>query len=161
MGLVQLFRDVPCPDVMARRLLDAVLADFRETGHHYLLERVQARETARRAGTPRAVEALDAEIHEHAIHEQIPRRWRLDFLFSQAGYDTYGEGILPFWAAVLIQICVLEQHWEKTLLGLAPENPYLLPGFHRDGEVASTAWLKDFRRTWATELRDVHPRPGP
>ncbi len=137
---------------MARRLLDAVLADFRETGHRYLRHLVNRRQTARRAGIPQEVAALDEEIHEHAIHQQIPRRWQLDFLFSHAGYESYGAGILPFWAAMLIHICVLEQYWETVLLGLRPENPCLLPGFHPDAELSSTAWLKDFRRTWATEL---------
>ena len=77
MGLVQLFRDLPCPDVMARELLFSVLADFRETGHHYLLELVHAREKALYdGGTREELKALDAKIHEHAIHEQIPRRWQ-------------------------------------------------------------------------------------
>ncbi len=71
---------------MARELLARVLADFRETSHHYLLELVHAREKALYdGGTSEEVKALDAKIHEHAIHEQIPQRWQLDFLFSHAG----------------------------------------------------------------------------
>ena len=58
---------------------------------------------------------------------------------------------------LLIQICTLERHWERTLLGLRPQNPYLLAGFHSDEEVWSTAWLEGFRRTWKAELHDVYP----
>ncbi len=80
-GLVQLMRDwpcpqFPCPDVFARHLLELVLEDFRETGHHYLMHLVAERDHARRRGTPEEVSALDEQIHEHAIHEQIPPRWR-------------------------------------------------------------------------------------
>ncbi len=157
MGLVQLFRDVPCPDVFARHLLDAVLEDFRQSGHHYLMHLVAQRDFARQRGTAEEVAALDAEIHEHAVHEQIPQRWQLDFLFSHAGYDRYGEGILPFWAVVLIRLCTLEQHWQGALLGLPPQNPCLLAGFHPDSEVLDTAWLQDARRTWSEELHAVPP----
>ncbi len=160
-GLVQLMRDwpcrqFPCPDVMARHLLEMVLYDFRETSHHYLMYLVAERESARRRGTPEQVASLDAQIHEHAIHEQFPERWCLAFLFSEAGYRMFGEYILPFWATVLIQLCTLEQHWEGVLLGLPPRNPYLLPGFHPDKEVLDPAWLVDARRTWSEE---VHPLP--
>ena len=159
MGLVQLFRDAPCPDLLARHLLDAALADFRETGHHHLMLLVADRDRARRRGTPQEVEAVAEEIYEHAIREQIPRRWRLDFLFSQAGYEAYGDGLFAFWATALIQICTLEQHWERALLGLPPLNPCLLPGFHSDEDVLDTAWLDDFRQTWSEELPDALPRP--
>ncbi len=50
-GLVQLFGDVPCPDVLARRLLLEVLADFSETGHHYLLHLARCRDEAWINGT--------------------------------------------------------------------------------------------------------------
>ncbi len=160
MGLVQLFRDVPYPDLLARELLASVLADFCETGHHYLLHLSRSRDTAYVNGTDDQVEALDAEIREHQIHQQIPYRWKLDDLFSYDAYLTFGDGILPFWAVVLIQICVLEQHWEDVLLGDKTPNPHLLPGFHSDAEVWSTDWLKDYRRTWATELTDVYPEFG-
>ena len=76
-GLVQLFRDSPCPDLLARNLLELELEDFRETGQDYLLHLVLSRARARHVGTTREVEALDDEIHEHAIYEQIPQRWRL------------------------------------------------------------------------------------
>ena len=117
MGLVQLFRDSPFPGVIARQLLELALEDFRETGHHYLLYLVMSRGMARRHGTTQEVEAFDDQINEYAIHEQFPRHWHLDYMFSKAGYDTYGDGLVPFWAAVLIQICTLEQQWEGVLSG--------------------------------------------
>ncbi len=138
---------------MARHLLDAALEDFRESGHHYLMHLVAERDHARRRGIAEEVAGVDAQIHEHAIHEQIPKRWRLDVLFSPAGYATYGDEIFGTWATVLIQICTLEQFWERTLLGLPPLSPHLLPGFHADKDVFNTAWLHEARRTWSTELR--------
>ncbi len=153
MGLVQLFRDVPHPDLMARRLLDAALADFRESGHHYLMHLAAERDSARRRGVAEEVAAMDARIHEHAIHEQIPRRWNLDTLFSRSGYETYGDGHLAVWATILILLCTLEQYWEGVLLGYPPENLYLQPGFHPDSEVLDTAWLAEARRTWSGDLR--------
>ena len=152
-GLVQLMRDsspypdFPCPDVLARHLLERALHDFRETGHHYLMNLVAARDHARQSGTPEEVTALDAKLHEHAIHEQLPARWCLDCLFSEAGYRVFGDYILPFYAAVLIQLCTLEQYWESVLLGYQPQNPYLLAGFHPDREVFDPAWLEDARQT--------------
>ena len=153
MGLVQLFREAPCPDVMARHLLDLALTDFRETGHHYLMMLVAERDSARRRGAADEVVALDIKIHEHAVREQIPKRWRLDSLFSQAGYEEYGDPIFAVWATVLIQICTLEQHWERALLGLPAQNPYLLPGFHPDEELLDTTWLEEARPTWSADLR--------
>ena len=125
-GLVQLMRDwpspqFPCPDVLARYLLEQVLSDFRETGHHYLMHLVTQRMNARHHGTPDEVESLDTQIWEHLIHEQIPERWCLDFLFSEEGYRIYGDCILPFWATVLIELCTLEQRWENALLGDPPQ----------------------------------------
>ena len=157
MGLVQLFRDVPCPDLMARYLLDAALEDFRESGHHYLMYLVAERDHARRRGTTPEIVAVDAQIHEHAMHEQIPQRWRLDFLFSPAAYATYGDGLSPVWATILIQICTLEQHWEGALLGYPPGSPHLLPGFHTDEDVYDNAWLQDARRTWSEDFRAAVP----
>ncbi len=151
MGLVQLFREVPCPDLMAHHLLDAALEDFRESGHHYLMHLVAERDHARRRGATKEIAALDAKIHEHAIHEQIPKRWCLDFLFSEAGYRTFGAGLLPFWAVVLIQICTLEQHWEGTLLGFPPGNPYRLPGFHSDEDAHDIAWLDEAQGAWSAD----------
>ena len=138
-GLVQLFRASPCPDVLARRLLGLALDDFSETGFHYLLYLVMSREKARRVGTTQEVEALDAQLHEYAIDEQFPQHWHLDYLFSKAGYDTYGGGLLPLWAAVLIQLCTLEQHWEGVLLGYRRQNPYLASRSHPHGEVSPAA----------------------
>ncbi len=159
MGLVQLFRDVPCPDLMACHLLDAVLEDFRESGHHYLMHLVAERDHARRRGAADEIAALDAKIHEHAFHEQIPRRWRLDYLFSETAYRTFGDHLFPCWAVSLIEICTLEQHWERILLGLPPRNPYLLPGFHSDEDLHDTAWLAEAREAWSADwsalLRDV------
>ncbi len=151
MGLVQLFRDVPYPDLMARHLLDAVLEDFHETGHHYLMHLVAERDHARRRGAAEEIAALDAKIHEHAIHEQIPQRWRLDFLFSEAAYRTFGDHLLPCWATSLIEICTLEQHWERVLLGLPPESPHLLPGFHSGEDVNDTVWLEEAREAWSAD----------
>ncbi len=157
MGLVQLFRDwpcreFPCPDVFARYLLELALEDFRETGHHYLMHLVAKRDVALQRGVTEEVTALGDEIHEHALHEQIPRRWQLDFLFSEAGYRLFGDGLLGWWASVLLEICTLEQYWESALLGLPTRNPYLLPGLHSDKEVFDTAWLQDARQTWSQEL---------
>lgn len=162
MGLVQLLKDwpcreFPCPDILARHLLELALDDFRETGHHYLMCLVAQRDRARRRGAIEEVTGLDGQIHEHAIHEQIPRRWCLDFLFSRNAYVAYGDGLLAVWASVLIEICVLEQHWEGALLGLPSRNPYLLPGFHADKDVYDTAWMQDARRTWLEELHAVPP----
>ncbi len=152
MGLVQIFRETPHPDLMARRLLDAALADFRESGHHYLLHLVAERDFARRRGTAEELAALDAKIHEHAAHQQIPERWPLDFLFSRAGYEMHGDPILAVWATVLIEICTLEQHWERALLGLPPQNPNLLPGLHADDDLHDPAWLEEARETWSADL---------
>ncbi len=154
-GLVQLLRNCPCPDLMARYLLEQVLEDFRETGHQYLILLAANRDRARRRSPPEEVEAIADQIYEHAVHEQIPKRWHLDVLFSHAGYDRYGDGILSVWAAVLIQICILEQHWESAVLGLPPHNPYRLPGFHSDEDLLDTAWLQDARRAWSVELHAV------
>ncbi len=174
-GLVQLFRDVPCPDLLARELLGRLLEEFRETAHHYLLELVHAREKALYdGGTAEEVTALDTQIYEHAIHQQIPQRWQLDDLFSQAGYDEYGDDIFAFWAGVLLHINTLEQHWEGALLGLRPRNPCLRFGFHPDEKVLDTSWLVEFRQTWAStvstelvedeaegpELRAIPPEEG-
>ena len=158
MGLVQLFREwpcreFPCPDVFARYLLELALEDFRETGHHYLMHLLAKRDGARQDGNAEAIAAVDTQIHEHTLHEQIPQRWHLDFLFSQAGYQLLGEGLLPFWACSLIEICTLEQYWESVLFGLRPQNPALLAGFHAEREVFDTDWLQDARRTWSEEIR--------
>lgn len=156
-GLVQLLREVPCPDLMARHLLNRVLENFRESGHHYLMHLVAERDHVRRRGTAEEVSALDAKIHEHAIHEQIPKRWDLETLLSRTGYETYGDGVLAVWATILIEICTLEQHWERSLLGLPPQNPCLLPGFHSDEDVCDTAWLEEARQIWSGELRHLFP----
>ncbi len=152
-GLVQLFRDVPCPDLLARYLLDLELEDWRECARSYMRHLVLRREDARVNWETEEVEQLDVEIHEHAIHEQIPKRWNLDTLFSRSGYETYGDGHLAVWATILIQLCTLEQYWEGVLLGYPPENPYLLPGFHPDSEVLDTAWLEEARCIWSGDLR--------
>ncbi len=152
MGLVQLFREVPYPDLMARHLLDAALADFRESGHHHLMMLVAQREHARRRGFTEEIETLDAKILEHLQGEQFPRRWDVDFLFSRRGYETYGDPLLAVWAAILIEICTLEQHWEGTVLGQSSENPALLPGFHSDEAVRDAAWLEEARQSWTGDL---------
>ncbi len=161
-GLVQLLRDIPCPDILARRLLLALLADFREHGHEYLLHLARCRDEAWVNGTEDQVEALDAKIREYHIHQQMPWRLKLNFLFSQAGYEKFGDDIMPFWAVTLIQINVLEQYWEQVALGYQPTNPYLLPGFHAEEEVLSTDWLDDFRPDWTAEreLGDLEGRPS-
>ncbi len=104
MGLVQLFGDVPCPDILARRLLLAVLADFSETGYHYLLHLARCRDKAWINDTTDQMEAIDAQIREYHVHQQMPWRKKLDFLFSQAGYGRFGDGILPFWDVTLLQL---------------------------------------------------------
>lgn len=154
-GLVQLFREVPCPDLMARCLLDAALKNFRNSAHYRLMQLVAERDLARLHGTAEEVANLDAKIHEHTLLEQLPRRWDVDFLFSQVGYQTHGDPMLAVWAVVLIEICTLEQHWESALLGLPATNPYVSPGFHPDKEVYDTAWLKEARRTWTGDVGPV------
>lgn len=94
MGLAQLFRDWPCREFSVSGRLRP-LEDFRETGHHYLMHLVAERDHARRRGTAEEVAELDAQIHEHAIHEQVPQRWCLGFLFSEAGYRIFGDSLLP------------------------------------------------------------------
>ncbi len=152
MGLVQLFREMPYPDLMARHLLDAALADFRESGHHHLMMLVTQREHARRRGTPGAIKTLDAKILKHVQGEQLPQRWGVDFLFSRRGYETYGDPLLAVWATILIEICTLEQHWEGAVLGQSSENPALLPGFHPDEAVRDPAWLEEAQQSWTGEL---------
>ncbi len=164
-GLVQLMRDwpnrhFPCPDVFARHLLDLVLEDFRETGHHYLMCLVTQQELAWQDGDVEKVTALDRQIYDCAIHKQIPQRWCLDILFSEAGYRMFGEYILPYWSTVLIQLCTLQQYWVDIVLGYKPTNPYMLPGWHADEDVYSTDWLKDFQPGWAEELLAALPH-GP
>ena len=156
-GLVQLFGDVPCPDILARRLLLAVLSDFFETGHHYLLHLARWRDEVWINGTTDQVEALDKQIREYHVHQQIPWRKKLDFLFSQAGYEKYGIDITAFWAATLLQLVTLEQYWEDIVLGYKPKNPSLRPGFHADEDVYSTEWLEDFRPGWSEELLAALP----
>ena len=124
---------------MARRLLKLALEDFGETGHHYLLYLVMSREMARRHGTKQEVEAFDDQIDEYTDDEHFPQQWQLDFMFSKAAYDTYGDGLLAFWAAVLIQLCTLEQQWEGVLLALCRKNPDPLPGSHSHEGVSPTA----------------------
>ena len=160
MGLVQIFHAASCPDLLARHLLKLVLADFRGTGRCYLLHLLESRKRAWDDGAAEDEERLDGEIREHLVFEDIPRRWHLTSLFSQACFATFGTNIFAAWAAVLIHLCILEQHWEETLLGLAPKNPYLLSGFHAESEVYSDGWLEDFRRLWRTELPDVCREPG-
>ena len=157
MGLVQLFRAVPCPDLMARHLLDAALADFCESGHHHLMMLVTQRDRAFRSGNEEEKASLDAQICDHLHHEQLPERWNVDFLFSRQGYETYGDGVLAVWATVLIEICTLEQHWEGAVLGYAPENPYLLAGFHPEEALRDTAWLEEAQRLWSGGLEGVMP----
>lgn len=155
MGLVQLLRDVPHPDLMARHLLDRALEDFRESAHHYLMHLAAQRDHARQGGSTEEIAAIDAQIYEHAIHEQIPQRWNLLFLFSEEGYRMYGDPLLAVWATSLIQICILEQYWERVLLGLSPKKPYPLPGFHSDDDLHDTAWLEAARRNCSGDLRAV------
>ena len=152
MGLVQLFQELPCPDILARHLLELVLADFRESGRHYGVYLLFRRATAE---TKQEVEAFDEQIRRYQLQAQIPQHRGLSFLFSEAGYALYGDGLLPLWSIVLIEICTLEQYWEGTLLGEPAGQPYLLPGFHSDEAVWSPAWLEDHRRTWDRNLRDV------
>ena len=113
MGLVQLLRNVPCPDLMARHLLDAALADFRESAHHQLVMLVAQRDLAYRNGDAGEFTALTAQIHKHTEGELVPERWEVDFLFSRRGYEAYGDLLLAVWAIVLIEICTLEQHWAR------------------------------------------------
>ncbi len=148
-GLVQLFRDVPCPDLLARHLLDLELDDWRDCARSYMRHLVLRREEARVNWETEEVEQLDVEIHEHAIHEQIPKRWGLVHVFSEA---YHGDSIFAFWAEALIHLCTLEGYWLELLGGMRPTDPHTLPGFHSDEEVCSTAWLEDYRRIWATEL---------
>ncbi len=115
-GLVQFFRDWPCrefrcSDVFARYLLELALEDFRETGHHYLMHLVAKRDAARQDGDADEGAALDRQIYEHAVHEQIPGRWHLDFFFSEAGYRLLGAGLR---AARCPTIWALYEKWRDT-----------------------------------------------
>lgn len=153
MGLVQMFRASPCPPLLACRLLQSVLADFRDTGHNYLMFLAVSRDEARLRG--QRTEAIDEAIREYALYSQIPKRWRLASFFSFDAYQRFGDALLSFWASALIQISVLERYWEDLILGLPPTNPSLLPGWHPDEEVYSTDWLDEFKPGWAMELQAV------
>ena len=93
MGLVHIFRASPCPPLLVRRLLRAILAELQETGHHYQLFLVQQRQLAQETGADDEVANLDASIRKHLIRQQIPSRWNLDFLFGFEGFEIYGRGI--------------------------------------------------------------------
>ena len=76
-------------------------------------------------------------IQRHARQEQIPERWQLRTLFSQAAHDTFGDVLLSWWAAVLKLLCTYEKAWEAALLGLAPESSEVEPGFQVFADVRS------------------------
>ena len=136
-----------------------MLADFFETGHQYLLHLARCRDEVWVNGTRDQVEALDAQIREVHVHQQLPWRKKLDVLFSQVGYERFGDGILPFWAGTLLELVTLEHHWEAIVLGNKPTCPYLRLGWHADKDVYSTDWLEDFRPGWSEGLLAALPGP--
>ena len=129
MGLVQLFRNVPCPNLLARHLLDEVLERFRESAHHYEIYLLMKQCEALGHGATAEAEIFARAIEQHEILERIPERLRVEELFTERAYATYGAGIFPWWAAVLIQLCKLDEAWEEVVLGVTPKPPVRLPCF--------------------------------
>ncbi len=160
MGLVQQFGTAPYPALLARHLLGLALGDWREAGEHWGLHLALSRRHARRHGTAREVEAFDAEIEELANFRGAPKRWRLEYLFSDEGYSAFGGALFSFWALILIRICTQSEAWVDKLLAAPGIDPYRLPGFNPVSETWSTDWLEEFRHAFHRELRDVYPQLG-
>ena len=114
---------------MARHLLNRELRDWRIAAQRYLLHLVLIRATARHRGTAQDIERLNDKIKEHLYREQIPKHWRLDYLFSEEGYKEYGPGIFPCWVVALLHLCRLERDWCQILRRERSTDPYRLPGF--------------------------------
>ena len=129
MGLVQLVQSVPSPDLLARHLLDQVLERFRESALHYEIYLLMKQCEALGQGATAEAESFARAIEQHEIHQRIPERLRVDELFTERAYATYGVGLFPWWAAVLIQLCNLDEAWEEVVLGVTPKPPVLLPCF--------------------------------
>ena len=127
MGLVQLFRNVPCPDLVARHLLDEVLERFRESALHYEIYLLMKQCEALGQGASAEAETFARAIEQHEIHQRIPERLCVNELFTERAYATYGVGLFPWWAAVLIQLCKLDEAWEEVVLGVTPKPPVRLP----------------------------------
>ncbi len=161
MGLVQVFRDSPCPPLLAGYLLDLVLEEWSVSGQIYLLHLLARHEDARACGDTQQMEALEPELREHCAQIQLPERWHLDRLFGDEGFETFGDGIYPVWASALVQLCALEQFWTRTLLGLPAREPYRLsdtgslsglefdqPNRSRTSSAASSPLAKDSSVQW-------------
>ena len=132
MALVKFFRELPCPDLLARHLLDEVLERFRESAFHYEIYLLMKQCEALGQGATAEAETFARAIERHAIHQRIPERLRVKELFTARAYGTYGVGLFPWWAAVLIQLCHLDQAWEEVVLGVTPKPPVLLPCFQAE-----------------------------
>ena len=164
-GLVQMFELAPSPQVLARAMLDQILGEWRVSARRYMLHLELSRCHARRYGTTLEVEGLDVEIAKHRSNDGLPRIWRVDHIFSAAGYAEYGRKVFNFWGLVLFHFCVQTRQWDEKLAAFsvkdpAVRDPYRLPGFEPMNRVWSTGWLEEFRRAWQTELRDVYPQLG-
>ena len=129
MGLVQAFRVMPCPDLLARHLLDEVLERFRESAHHYEIYLLMKQCEALGQGATAEAEIFARAIEQHEILERIPERLRVKELFTERAHAAYGDGIFPWWAAALIQLCHLDEAWEEVLLGVTPKPPVRPPCF--------------------------------
>ena len=129
MGLIQLFSQLPCPDLLARHLLGEVLERFRESAYHYEVYLLMKQCEALGQGATAEAEIFARAIEQHEVHQWIPERLRVNELFTERAHATYGAGIFPWWAAVLIQLCHLDEAWEEALLGVTPKAPVLLPCF--------------------------------
>ena len=129
MTLVQIFSQSPSPDLLARHLLDQVLERFRESALHYEIYLLMKQCEALSQGTTAEAEIFERAIGRHSIHQRIPERLRVDELFTERAHATYGDGLFPWWAAVLIQLCKLDEAWEEVVLGVKPKPPVLLPCF--------------------------------
>ena len=132
MGLVQIFSQLTCPDLLARHLLDEVLERFRESALHYEIYLLMKQCEALGQGATAEAESFARAIEQHEIHQRIPERLRVDELFTERAYAAYGTGIFPWWAAVLIQLCKLDEAWEEVVLGVTPKPPVLLPCFQTE-----------------------------
>ena len=129
MTLVQIFSQSPSPALLARHLLDQVLERFRESAHHYEIYLLMKQCEALGQGATAEAEIFARAIEQHEVLERIPERLRVEELFTERACATYGDGIFPWWAAALIQLCHLDEAWEDVLLGVTPKPPVRLPCF--------------------------------
>lgn len=144
--------------MLARYLLDLEMAEWQPTARAFMLYLAENRNDAWVNGEDDVVEDLDRRVYEHALHEQIPARWGLPYLFSEYAFARLGYGLFHVWAAALVHLCTLERYWVQIMRDGRPRDPFRLPGFHSDQELYSTEWLTHFCRVWSMELE--HERPA-